>query len=324
MTRLAARFATALLAIGLATAAPASPTAAPGLSDGERASLGAMRAIFYHELGHGLIDVFDIPVVGAEETAVDEFSTLMLILLGRQDPAHFDDLIATARFWSLAATPEADGTRYFSAHDFNAKRFFAVVCLMYGSDPDRFYPVMAGLEIPQKDVRRCEAEYPEKSAAWVRLLSAHVPGQAPAEHRGRIAPAYLPPADAEAAEVAALWRKTGLLESFTDEVATLFALPADIPVVARSCGFAQAYWSGGEVTLCYELHAHIGRILARVPSAPEDAPTAAPEPAPAAQASVPATPAPAAPPASAAGQERPSGVTSDTGQTNIADILGGN
>ena len=32
--------------------------------------------IFYHELGHALIDIFDLPTTGSEEDSVDEFATI--------------------------------------------------------------------------------------------------------------------------------------------------------------------------------------------------------------------------------------------------------
>jgi Putative metallopeptidase len=38
--------------------------------------------VFFHELGHGLIDLYDLPTVGREEDAVDEFSTLLLLEAG--------------------------------------------------------------------------------------------------------------------------------------------------------------------------------------------------------------------------------------------------
>src|SRR4030095_10859310 len=39
----------------------------------------AVAATFFHELGHGLVDAWKIPITGREEDAVDQLSTLVLI-----------------------------------------------------------------------------------------------------------------------------------------------------------------------------------------------------------------------------------------------------
>jgi Putative metallopeptidase len=40
---------------------------------------GAVTSTFFHELGHGLVDAWKLPVTGKEEDAVDQLSTLVLI-----------------------------------------------------------------------------------------------------------------------------------------------------------------------------------------------------------------------------------------------------
>ena len=41
---------------------------------------GAVASTFFHELGHGLVDAWKVPITGKEEDAVDQLSTLILIL----------------------------------------------------------------------------------------------------------------------------------------------------------------------------------------------------------------------------------------------------
>jgi hypothetical protein len=40
---------------------------------------GAVASTFFHELGHGLVDAWKVPITGKEEDAVDQLSTLILI-----------------------------------------------------------------------------------------------------------------------------------------------------------------------------------------------------------------------------------------------------
>lgn len=38
-----------------------------------------MLFVFYHEAGHSMIDILDLPVTGREEDAVDQLATLILL-----------------------------------------------------------------------------------------------------------------------------------------------------------------------------------------------------------------------------------------------------
>ncbi|MBA4350919.1 MAG: hypothetical protein C0427_06690, partial [Rhodobacter sp.] len=48
------------------------------LTDAEWHVRDVMLAIFYHELGHALIDVMQLPVLGLEEDAADVLSVVMI------------------------------------------------------------------------------------------------------------------------------------------------------------------------------------------------------------------------------------------------------
>lgn len=265
--RLIQRFWAGVLAATLTV--PSAGALAAGHDTGE--ALGAMRAIFYHELGHGLIDVFDLDTVGAEENVVDEFSTMMLIFQGRYDDRNIESLMSTARFWYMASAND-DRMPFYAEHEFNSKRFFAVVCLMHGSDPGRFYPMMAELEIPTNRARRCEFEYGEKSENWVNILSPYVHGTAPADWQSDFAVYYEPAGRAETQGPAGIWKQSRFLEGLANEARNIFALPRDVPIVARDCGTPNAYWDGTSITLCYEMHSYIEGMFADA-RAPKEQPT---------------------------------------------------
>ncbi len=246
------------LAVALGLVAPAQ---APAQADAEADALAATRAIFYHELGHALVDLLDLDVVGPEETVVDEFSTLLLILESRRDGAGHGALLAAARFWYLAAEPEVESATYWQTHDFSRRRGFAIVCLMYGSDPDRFHAVMGELGVAEDRREACVREYREKSENWVNLLSPHLSGQAPAARTGRVRPVYRPGAAAQT------WRGARLLERLAAEANRLFPLPRDIALEARPCGSANAFWDGARIVLCYELHGLMVELFSSAPGA---------------------------------------------------------
>ena len=50
-----------------------------------KAGVQASLFIFFHEFGHAMRHILDLPVTGREEDAVDQFSTMLLIDAGSQD-----------------------------------------------------------------------------------------------------------------------------------------------------------------------------------------------------------------------------------------------
>lgn len=219
--------------------------------------LGVMRVIFFHELGHALIDEFDLPTVGPEESVVDEFATYMLILTEAGDRRQIEALSSSIVFW-INSAERFDGTPY-GEHPPNARRGYAIACLLHGSDPGAFGDLLARLEIPASRARRCEQEYAEKRDKWLRLLGPHL------NSTGRDAGAGLPvsygPAKGRVDAVASLWRQARYLEGLAAEAQQLFALPRPIPVKGVSCGQPNAFWDGGAITLCYEMQLAIEGLL---------------------------------------------------------------
>lgn len=251
------------LVVAFGAAAPLTPTGARAQTAAHDTgdALGAVRAVFYHELGHALIDIFDLDVVGSEEIVVDEFSTMLLILQGRRDPRHIDALMAAARFWFLSGEGEGDAASYWATHQIGPERGFGVLCLMYGGDPARFHAAMAEIGVPGRRRERCQTEYREKAENWINILSPHVRPNAPATRQGRIAPAY-GLAKTEATEgVRRIWQQARFLEGLAAEAEALFPLPGPVPLAGEACGAPNAFWDGRRIVLCYEMHARIAELF---------------------------------------------------------------
>jgi len=125
---------------------------------------------FNHELGHGLIAMFQLPAVGREEDAVDQLAALIMLKVG-------DDGVAVAikaaqSFHLLSLSGQK--TPFFDEHALDAQRFYNVVCLIYGSDPDRFQTLVGNDRLPESRARRCPAEYSKIAHAWTALLRDHI------------------------------------------------------------------------------------------------------------------------------------------------------
>lgn len=99
--------------------------------------LANSRHVLYHEIGHMYVDLFDLPVLGKEEDAVDMLATVMMLSDGRNDAA--SGLADAADGWYYSERTR--GTSYSEAdfsgqHSLDIQRSFTITCLVVGSDFD--------------------------------------------------------------------------------------------------------------------------------------------------------------------------------------------
>ena len=137
------------------------------------AILGAAFFIFLHEFGHGLVHLFDLPITGKEEDAVDDFATLVLINAGEDTAA----ASAISHFGTLAEQYESGASEdlaFWDEHSLNAQRVYSITCLLYGSDPEAYAELVGEDGLPEERAARCPDEYQQKSRAWDKLLAPHL------------------------------------------------------------------------------------------------------------------------------------------------------
>ena len=175
-------------------------------SDQDTVLTGTTLFIMLHELGHGLTSLFNLPITGREEDAVDQFATLMLTG-GDEEDQPFDErpsrlaLLGAYFFRQLATEPGELGREIFAdEHALGQQRYYDVMCLVLGSRPDVYGPVLTpGLYmvadaqekapdqfddekltdwlnktdalniLPYQRAIRCEDEYNKYSASWTYL-----------------------------------------------------------------------------------------------------------------------------------------------------------
>ena len=136
------------------------------------AIVGSLVATFLHELGHALIHQFGLPAVGKEEDAVDQLSTVVLVASGE-----VGNQMAYDGAYSWIAEGEAQGkdtTPFWDEHSLDEQRFYNMMCLIYGSDPDGFSEVITEDELPAERAEQCPDEYKAISTSWNKLLAPHL------------------------------------------------------------------------------------------------------------------------------------------------------
>jgi hypothetical protein len=139
--------------------------------------LGGVEFIFYHELGHALTSTFDIPYTGREEDAVDQFSTILLLSQGKAN-----SVLAGANFFGSS---KGSQTPFWDEHSLDEQRFYDIVCLIYGSDPQAYDGLLlreAGFGfggnqgiLPKQRAARCPGNFKDIEKSWNRLIAQNVP-----------------------------------------------------------------------------------------------------------------------------------------------------
>ncbi len=141
-------------------------------ADLENAVDGAIAFTFFHELGHALIDVWDLPTTGREEDAVDQLSTL---ILSDGTPQGKDTVINGAYSFGLVDDGGDSGElAFWDEHSFNQQRFYNILCLLYGQDPKSNEDLVGKNGLPEERAAICVDEFTRADKAWTTLLAPYV------------------------------------------------------------------------------------------------------------------------------------------------------
>lgn len=255
-----------------APAAPAAELRAQGGAadrDGAQFFVRAnLEFTLFHELGHMLIDELALPVLGTEEDAADRIAVVAMVLARRERAP--EDIIP----WLFAVAGDwytewelGDGGRertpipYWEQHPLEIQRFHSIVCLVFGSNPDRLDGLVDTELLPFERAVSCEREYrlAHRGVQWV--LDTHgqrgQPGQA-----GAIRVRYLA-ARPEQRALADWAAASGVAETIGERLAARLRLPRDIAIEFDDCpGNPDAVWRQdlGQVSICYQLLEHFREL----------------------------------------------------------------
>jgi hypothetical protein len=129
-------------------------------------AIDAMLFIFHHELGHALVDAYELPVTGREEDAADQFATLQLIEQGKAGAA-----IAGGEAFLLQGRDEGR-LPLWGEHALDEQRYYNIQCWVYGSNPEE-YEDLVGDTLPKDRAKRCEKEFRQMRMSWERILAEY-------------------------------------------------------------------------------------------------------------------------------------------------------
>jgi hypothetical protein len=239
---------------------------------------GNMLFVLLHEIAHVAITQMGLPVLGRPEDAADSFAAVGLIRIGSEFSHRV--LAEAAKGWFLADRRDkgtGDTVAYYDEHGLNQQRAYQIVCLMVGSDEDKFKDVAAETKLPKARQESCAGDFSNAAYSWDLLLKPHV--RAPDQPKTKIDVVY---GEAKGRlEVAAqALRSIQLLETVAEHTAEAFAWPAPFTLEMQTCGFPNARWAlpTHKLTLCYELAADFAELYTTYGTAAAQTRRAAPPP----------------------------------------------
>lgn len=195
-----------------------------------------------------VISDFDVPLLGLEENSADTIAAVSLILLDREYPemgfssALGASALVQAYVWQTGIERDHAGAMLWAQHGLSAQRFARIVCLLYGSDMDRFGWVAEFSEMSELRAEGCEDEWQaaENGLRW--LLGTVIPERpaADTEDATGVEIRHGPTMTDEAAAMSSLLREHEVLSRIAEMIEARFLLPESIILRATHCPVANA------------------------------------------------------------------------------------
>ncbi|WP_299795781.1 DUF4344 domain-containing metallopeptidase [uncultured Shewanella sp.] len=132
------------------------------------ATQDALMHTLAHEYGHAFIHSNRVIVLGREEDAVDTLATLLLLNSFEEG----DEIALSAADLFALEDEEVDSfddDHFWDEHSLDAQRYFATLCLIYGSDPEKNREIISKAQLEMERDSYCEEEYFRQTENWDRL-----------------------------------------------------------------------------------------------------------------------------------------------------------
>jgi hypothetical protein len=235
-----------------------------GISDEERRAriefvTGNVLYALVHEVGHMLIQEMGLPVLGREEDAADQFATITGIKMG--DAFSTRVLTASARGWFLSDKrnqAENIQMQFYDEHGLDRQRAYNIVCLMVGSDPEKFDALAEMTQIPPERRATCQGDYSNAMWSWGKALEPHLRKQN--QPKTKITVTYQ---DSEEYELFVRgFKNLHILETVADHLADRYVWRRPIGLEMMTCNEPAARWdiSVQKIIVCYELAADFAQL----------------------------------------------------------------
>lgn len=126
---------------------------------------GVLWGIFFHELGHAVIDINRVPITGREEDVADQFALYYAVKF--IEPREVPVILPTIWFFRAlgksrdisASTQEGVKRLMADEHSLDDQRTYNLACWALGADQSRGLVAARFVGLPEERGRRCSGEY---------------------------------------------------------------------------------------------------------------------------------------------------------------------
>ncbi|MDE1465404.1 DUF4344 domain-containing metallopeptidase [Spartinivicinus poritis] len=139
----------------------------------EDAMFDALMHTVFHELGHALIDIYQLPVVGQEEDAVDSLATILLIELFEEGQ---EIAISAADLFDLESQDidEFEEEDFWDEHSLDVQRYYNTLCYVYGSTPNKYKSLAREAGFSKERMELCIDDYERQRDSWFKILKNYL------------------------------------------------------------------------------------------------------------------------------------------------------
>ncbi|WP_148715138.1 DUF4344 domain-containing metallopeptidase [Chitinolyticbacter meiyuanensis] len=142
-----------------------------------RVTIGGMKFLFLHELGHGFFDIFKVPIIGNPEDAADAFA-IYALLKSKNPEVHW--ILQGAKFFFMKNHADFGSTKdlqfgaFADAHPLHQQRYFNMLCFAYGSDPKHYGFLVEKGYLPEGRAKSCPQDWRRLDESMKQLVTPHL------------------------------------------------------------------------------------------------------------------------------------------------------
>lgn len=130
----------------------------------EDAVNGSFLFTVFHEVGHAVIDVLEIPFTGREEDAADSLAAWWLI---DGDDGEESAIAGALSFYTdPSEAAEVDESDFSDEHSLSQQRYYTLTCLVYGSDTDKYAGLLEQEWLTEARAEQCPGEFQRLTSTW--------------------------------------------------------------------------------------------------------------------------------------------------------------
>jgi hypothetical protein len=139
----------------------------------ELALEGATGFVLLHETSHAIFDLLKVPILGREEDAADQVAAFTLLRAGEGIARR----VLSGAAWMYLHDSKGrmpDDSDFADVHGLDAQRYYNVLCMAYGSNPESFKGLVDKKYLPKDRAETCADEFHQVAYAVKRLISTNV------------------------------------------------------------------------------------------------------------------------------------------------------